>query len=251
LAMSTQGNVKGDVDESFLPGFKVCSEDAATPVRSVAARVMGQHMVAGKEPPNPEAVELLIKLAKDESSDVRYNAIYYGLSEIKNKSDEIVALLVDIAVNNREPGLNEKIAKSLQGSNEQTVKLLDNKLKTDNAIGIFEIYQTLTGKEPPNASHYLEMPSSRPMLFVFKSDGKEAEAFKSSLESELKSAGIERPEVFTSGAGDNYALLLKTYLTKDRLLVEKHFADHETFVITQSMWLTPQLEIQINTLRIK
>jgi hypothetical protein len=43
--------------------------------------------------------------------------------------------------------------------------------------------------------------------------------------------------------------MLKTYLTKCRVAVEQHFANHDTFIITQSFWLTPELETQLETMR--
>ena len=88
-------------------------------------------------------------------------------------------------------------------------------------------------------------------MFIFKGGGDDAEAFKTELETELNSAGIENPELFISGVGKNYVLLLKTYLTKDRIAVERTFADHDQFKITQEMWLTPDLEIQIEAMRNK
>ena len=251
LAMITQGKVKGGVDESFLPGFKICAEDPATPVRSVAARIMGQKLVAGLDEPNPEAVALLMKLAQDESSDVRYSAVYHGLTQIKNKSRENVELLLDIALANREQSLYQRIVDSLSEYQVMATQILDKKLAEGNDIAVFEIYEDMTGKKPASANKYLEMPSSRPKMFVFKGGGDDAEAFKTKLETELNSVGIENPELFISGVGENYVLLLKTYLTKDRIAVEKAFADHDQFKITQEMWLTPELEIQIEAMRVK
>jgi len=251
LAMITQGKAKGGVDESFLPGFKVCSEDSATPVRSVTARLLGQYFVEGKESPNPEAVTLLIKLGQDESSDVRYSAVYHGLTQIQNKSAEIIALLIDIASANREQGLYERIAQSLESNREQVVQILDKKLAESDNIATYEIYEDLAEKKPANADKYLEMPSSRPKMFIFKGGGEDAEAFKADLETELGSIGIEAPELSISGVGENYVLMLKTYLTKDRIAVESAFADPGKFKITQDMWLTPELEIQIEAMRKK
>jgi len=251
LAMITQGKVKGGVDESFLPGFKTCSEDPATPVRSVAARIMGQNLVAGLEEPNPEAVELLMKLAQDESADVRYSAVYHGLSQIKNKTDDVIILLIDVAASNREQGLYERIIQSLENNREQVAQILDRKLKEGDSIATYEIYEDLAGKKPANTEKYLEMPSSRPKMFIFKGGSEDAEAFKAELEAELGPLGLENPELFISGVGENYVLLLKTYLTKDRIAVEKTFADHGKFKITQEMWLTPELEIQIDAMRQK
>lgn len=249
LAMMTQGKVADGVDESFLPGLTVCSKDSATPVRAVAAQMLGKHFVAGKDKPNPEAVALLMKLAQDESADVRYNAVYHGLTQIPNKSDEVIELLIDIASSNRERGLTEQIALSLESDNKTVVKILDEKLQAGNDIATFEIYAELTGKTPPNSEKYLEMPSSRTRLFVFKGEGTDAEAFKAELESELKANDINNANVQISGEGENYALLLKTYITKDYLVVQQQFADHGRFTITQDMWLTPELEIQIDSMR--
>lgn len=251
LAMITQGKVKGGVDESFMPGFKVCAEDPATPVRSVAARIMGQNLVAGLDEPNPEAVELLMKLATDESSDVRFNAVYHGLSQLNTKSDEMVALLLDVAAANREHNLYDRIAESLKDSQAQAIEILDQKMKSDDSIATFEIYADMTGKQPPNSEKFLDMPSSRPKIFIFKGGTDDAEAYQAELASELKGLGIENPELFVSGVGSNHVLLLKTYVTKDRIAVEKAFSKPGKFTLTQEMWLTPELEIQIDAMREK
>ncbi len=249
LAMITQGKAQGGVDESFLPGFNVCSEDSAVPVRSVTARLLGQHFVEGKKTPNPEAMVLLIKLAKDESSDVRYSAVYHGLTQVQNKSPEIVELLIDVAATDREQRLYGRISQSLENDREEAARILDGKLQTGNSIAIYEIYEDLAGKKPADTDKYLDMPSSRPKMFIFKGDGKNAEAFKTDLEAELSALGIENSDLFISGVGENYVLLLKTYITKDRIAVENTLGNHEKFTITQKMWLTPELEIQIDGMR--
>ncbi len=251
LAMITQGKVKEGIDESFLPGFKACSEDTATPVRSVAARIMGQNLLQGMEEPNPEAVALLVNLAQDESADVRFNAVYHGLAQLEEKSDEIVALLLDVAASNREHSLYEQIAQSLESHRKAAIRLLNEKLESGDSIAIYEIYEDMTGTSPPNNDLFLDMPSSRPKVFIFKSNDTDAEAFKAELTDALHAAGIASPDLHISGVGANYVLMLKTYLTKDRLAVEKTFADHGSFKITQDMWLTPELEIQIDAMRQK
>jgi len=251
LAMITQGKVKNGVDESFLPGFKACSEDPATPVRSVAARIMGQNLVEGKEEPNPEAVELLINLAQDESADVRFNAVYHGLAQLNTKSDEIIVLLLDVAASNREHTLYERIVESLESNHETTARILDEKLESGDSIAVYEIYEDMTGAPPPESDRFLDMPSSRPKVFIFKGGENDAEAFKAELTSALQAAGIDSPDLQISGVGANYVLMLKTYLTKDRLTVEKTFSVHDMFTVTQEMWLTPELEIQIDAMRQK
>jgi hypothetical protein len=211
--------------------------------------LLGQYFVQGKENPNPEAVELLIKLSKDDSSDVRYNAVYHGLTQIENKSDEILNLLIDIAATDREQSLYDRIAESLEKDRARVASILDQKLQDGDNIAIYEIYEDLTGEKPANADKYLEMPSSRPRLFIFSGEGSDPEAYKAELEKTLKAEGIEDPNVWVSGVGENYVLLLKTYMTKDYLTVENAFTNDPKYKITQDMWLTPKLEIQIETMQ--
>ena len=252
LAMMTQGNVKGEIDESYLPGLKVCAEDPALPLRSVAAQLLGQHFVEGKKTPNPEALALLIKLANDESDYVSYNAVYYGLSNIQDKSDEIISLLIDIASKATEPGLIERIADSLKPDQTRVIEILNQKLQSSDNIAFFEIYEDLAGKVAPNAEKYLSMPSSRPHLFIFNGDGgKDAESFKSALVKAIKDAGVENPNVSIAGEGENYTVFVKTYITKDYLAVKRAFSNDSEYKISQDMWLTPELEIQVNSLQNK
>jgi hypothetical protein len=249
--MITQGKIPGEVDESYLPGFKVCSEDSVLPVRSVTARLLGEYFVQGRENPNPEAIELLMKLSRDESSDVRYNAVYHGLSQVVNKSDEILERLVDIATTDRQQSLYNRIAESLQNDREKVAAILDQQLKDGNDISVYEIYEDLTGQKPLHIDKYLDMPSSRPRLFIFSCEGSDPEADKAELVKTLKSEGIEHPDVQISGAGENYVLLLKTYVTRDYLSVENVSVNHPQFKMTQDMWLTPELEIQIEAMQKK
>ncbi len=249
LAMITQGNVKGEIDESYLPGLKVCSEDAALPLRSISAQILGRFYVQGQEAPNPEAVDLLIKLAKDESADVRFNAVYHGLSQIQNKSDTILNLLIDIASTHPAASLYDRIVESLQTDREKVRRILDRKLKDEDNVAIYEIYEDLAGQKPANADKYLDMPSSRPHLFILKGTDTDPEASKSKLEQALKEIGIENPDVSISGTGDNHVLLIKTYITKDGIAVKNAIKESPVFKITQDLWLTPELEIQIEAMR--
>lgn len=245
LAMLTQGNFKGEIDESFLPGFKACAEDRSAPIRSVAARIMGEKLVAGREVPNAEAVAILSKLAGDESSDVRFKAVYYGLSQLKQKSDKVISLLIDVATKDREESLYKQIVDSLASDRARVATILDRRLADGDSVAVYEVYEDLAGKKPADHEKYLNMPSSRPRMFIFQGRGEDAEAYKAELASALKAAGIERPELVVSGQGANYVVLLQTYLTKDRLAVEEQFMNHETHTVSQDMWLTPELEIQL------
>jgi hypothetical protein len=252
LAMITQGKVPGGIDESFLPGLKVCSQDSALPIRSVTARILGQHFIQGQQTPNPEAVSILLKLAKDPESDVRYSAVYYGLSQLQNKSPKVLECLLEVAAENREHDLYQRIVSALADNKEEVTKILNQKLADDQSVVFYEIYEDFAGAPPPNAEKYLQMPSSRPYLYVFKvKDSSPPDTLKTDLEKTLKKLHIKNPDISFLESADP-VLALKTYLTKDRIAVKKAFSKPDApYRIMQEMWLTPQIEIQIDALRKK
>lgn len=248
LAMLSQGH-EGRIDESYLLGFTVCSKDPSSPIRSITAKLLGEHFVKDQKAPNPDALNLLMELAHDESSDVRFNAVYYGISQIKIKTNETLAFLVGFAANNREHGMIDRIAESLSDDPDKVVKILDQQLAESDNVAIFEIYEDLTGVAPLNATHYMDLPSSRPRMFILKGTGADSETEKSALETELKTLGITHPLVHISGTGKNYVLIVKTYITQDGIAVEKTFSKDGRFKITQQIWVTPELEIQMKAMR--
>lgn len=251
LSVITQNIEKNNIDESYLPGLKVCAEDPDDLVRSVTAKLLGKYFIEGKETPDPTAAALITKLAGDTSSLVRYNAIYYGLAAMEDKSAEIIALLIEAVSIDRDSLLNEQITQSLKNYHDETVKILDEKLKTDNPITFFEIYEPLTGVKPVATERLLNMPSSRPVLFVFMGGGDHPDKFKAELKNELKALGLQNPEIFDAGSGDNYAVLLKTFVTRDRVTVEEAFTNQAKFPMPQIWWLTPEVEVLFDNKRNK
>ena len=251
LAMVARDAEKEGLDESYLPAFKVCAEDSDELVRNLTAKLLGQHFIKGESEPNSKAVNLLIRLAKDESPSVRYNAIYYGLAALDNKSKEIIQLLVEQASTERDTLMNEHIAKSLENYRDETAEILNQKMKTAEALNYFEIYKQLSGKNPVATEQLLNMPSSRPIMFVFIGQGRDSDKFKAELETELKELGLSSSELSDSGSGDNYVVMFKTYITRDRVKIEEAFSNHKKFRAPQEWWLTPQFEVEFEEMRNK
>jgi hypothetical protein len=160
-------------------------------------------------------------------------------------------MLISVASSNREHGLYERIASSLESDRDQVIKIMDAKLAEGNDIAIYEIYEDMTGKAPADADKYLDLPSSRPRMFIFKATNTDQEAAKAELIKALEVAGIKEPNVDISGSGENYVLLVKTYITRDYKVIEKNFTDNAAFPLMQNMWLTPELEIQIDSMKKK
>ena len=86
-------------------------------------------------------------------------------------------------------------------------------------------------------------------MFIFKGPKGDPEASKAALERELKAVGIMAPFVRISGTGENHMLVVKTYITKERIAMEMNFSGEGRFKISQQMWLTPEMEATMERLR--
>jgi hypothetical protein len=67
-------------------------------VRQQAAVFVGSCWIWDAKEPKAEAIEIMLLLSKDRDREVRNAAVYYGLSVVANKSDEVIKRLVDMAV---------------------------------------------------------------------------------------------------------------------------------------------------------
>jgi C-terminal processing protease CtpA/Prc/HEAT repeat protein len=91
---------KAQEDLLLNKALPACAADAEWRLRADVARTVGNRFIWSgvQQPPDPRAVALCVKLAGDENAKVRYNAVYFGLSTVQNKSDEVLAALVKAAV---------------------------------------------------------------------------------------------------------------------------------------------------------
>lgn len=251
MRLSTLKNMsKSPVNKKHLNSLMLCCTDASAPVRSLATKIIGENFVPSVGAPEERVSNILIKMAKDDSVDVRYSAVKHGLSRIENKSDEMLSLLLKLASKERSGPLFDCIAASLIDEQPRVAEMLDEKLKQANPMAYYEVYEVLTGTAPPRTDRLLDMPSSMTRLFAFEGLEGDLNAQKQALAVELERAGIESPDLFVSDGPSGRVLLLKTRITRDRLLVEKIFSDHPEFSYTQSLWLTAEQEKQVDALRV-
>ena len=93
------------------------------------------------------------------------------------------------------------------------------------------------------------MPSSRPRLFFFLATEPDETLALQELDRQLKQLGIREPILSKYGSTGEPLYMLKTFLTHDYMVVEKYFSDATDYTLTQSFWLTPKLEMEINALQ--
>jgi hypothetical protein len=138
------------MDDSFVGAFAACAEDSSETVRTQIAVIVGGKWIWSAQSQNAEAIELMLRLSEDGSREVRYNAVYYGLSTIQQKSEKVIRRLLEMAFEDREPNLYGRIAWGLRADRERVAAILDEYAKGTNlsiAKHAREIYKDMTGRD--------------------------------------------------------------------------------------------------------
>jgi len=146
------------LDDSFVPAFQACGADPDRKVRNEIARMAGGRWVWGAQEQDPNAVALMLELASDKVRDVRYNAVYYGLSVVRDKTEPVIRRLVELALSDHENNLYGRIVWGLKGpmraAPEPFEKVLAEHLERSKsndhlAASVYLLYRDVLQKEPP------------------------------------------------------------------------------------------------------
>ncbi|MEI8381206.1 MAG: hypothetical protein WCJ09_13845 [Planctomycetota bacterium] len=140
------------MDDSFLPAFAKCAEDPDEQVRNQVVIVSGGHWVWWREKQHPDAIQLMLKMSHDQDDQVRYNAVYYGLSTVRNKKDDVISRLLEMAFDAPLSDLPGRITWGLSTDKPRTKVLLTDMITgkdEDLAHKARQRFKELTGEELP------------------------------------------------------------------------------------------------------
>lgn len=160
------GQIIGDtkvlfaMDDSFIEALAAAGKDPDAAVRKEVARITGSRWIWGAKPQHPQAIAMELELAGDADAEVRYTAVYFGLSTVERKSEEVVGKLMSVAMagTDYDPNLHGRIVWGLRMS-EMADRLgtliapyIDQHEKDPaRAMLAYVIYRRATGQDPPNA----------------------------------------------------------------------------------------------------
>ncbi len=171
------------LDDSLLPVLLAASTDPDRRVRNEVVRTVGGRWVWSAPQQDPNAIELMLKLSTDSDRDVRYNAVYYGLSVVRDKSETVVRRLVEMALADHENNLYGRIVWGLRGFSKGPPDVVGRVLaeefgraKTDvhRAASVCSLYRDVLEKDPPEEWGLAQIRQRYPQdLFVLAVSARE------------------------------------------------------------------------------
>ncbi len=147
------------LDDSFLPAMKTAATDRSPEVRRDIASMVGGRWIWAQQEQHPAAVALVLELASDTDRDTRYNAVYFGLSTLRDKTEPVIRRLVELALADHENNLYGRIVWGLKGpmraAPEPFERILAEHLDAARtnvhlAASVYLLYRDVLGQEPPS-----------------------------------------------------------------------------------------------------
>jgi hypothetical protein len=84
------------MDETFIPAFAAAASDANDGVRKSATTITGLTWIWNTTNQSPAAIDLMLRLSRDNAREVRYSSLYFGLSTVRNPSDAIIERMLEM-----------------------------------------------------------------------------------------------------------------------------------------------------------
>lgn len=123
------------MDDTFISAFAAAAQDPDAEIRRQATSTAGSRWVWQNQEQPRAAIDLMMRQSRDISRKVRYDAMYYGLSTIRNRSEDVVERMVEAAMldgmdngdlrqrilwglRDEKPGLRRVLEKWIQGADQ-------------------------------------------------------------------------------------------------------------------------------------
>jgi RNA polymerase sigma factor (sigma-70 family) len=145
------------MDDSFVEAFRACSSDQDPALRKELTRVLGVAQRVLSPAPAARVVDLLLRLSEDANAEVRYYAVYQGLTPLPEARHEaVVRRLITLALPENKSDLGSdmmsRIAWGLSHEQSEVIKVLDELIKGGDqaqAKAAKAVYKQLSGQFPP------------------------------------------------------------------------------------------------------
>jgi len=145
------------LEDSFVPALRAAGGDSDPKVRNEVARIAGHRWVWSARQQDPNVIELMLKLSSDSNREVRYNAVYYGLSVVRDKSESVIQRLVSLALADQEQNFYRRIVWGLKGPMRADRQLVERVLTREledagtdaKRAAVHRLFKDVLGEDAP------------------------------------------------------------------------------------------------------
>ena len=243
LIQISQNQINEDYNENLIEALTVTSTNSDIAIRTLTAKSVGKLFIQNKKHPNDKAIKILFKLSEDINSEVSLSAIK-ELCKIKEMHNDLIEKLIRIIEHDRRQIVIDTVKNRISDLPESK-KYLEKEIQSKTNINCYEIYKEFYNEEPKQYKKFINLQSSRPRLLIFGPFNSDTEYKILELKRRLKKIGINR-DIIKSTDSKNTIVILKTYTPFELIEVEKLISDDNNFKIIQSIWLTDEIESQLN-----
>ncbi len=243
LIQISQNQINEDYNENLIEALTVTSTNSDIAIRTLTAKSVGKLFIQNKKHPNDKAIKILFKLSEDINSEVSLSAIK-ELCKIKEMHNDLIEKLIRIIEHDRRQIIIDTVKNRISDLPESK-KYLEKEIQNKTNINCYEIYKEFYNEEPKQYKKFINLQSSRPRLLIFGPFNSETEYKILELKRRLKKIGINR-DIIKSTDSKNTIVILKTFTPFELIEVEKLISDDNSFKIIQSIWLTDEIESQLN-----
>lgn len=146
-------NLTRDMDDSYLADFAVAAGDVDPKVREQLMITMGGHWIwgAGLHRVSDPAVDLMLHLSRDSVPDVRYQAVYYGLSTYRGEREDVLDRKLEMLLDSTEARNHDRLIWSLGKGDERLAARLDTLLRGESRVAAqaaYQLYRTVFEERP-------------------------------------------------------------------------------------------------------
>ncbi|MDH5493645.1 MAG: hypothetical protein OEY14_16950 [Myxococcales bacterium] len=146
-------NLTRDMNDSYLADFAVAAGDADPKVRAELTRTVGRHWIwgAGLHRVSDPAVDLMLRLSRDPEPDVRYQAVYYGLSTYRGEREDVLDRKLEMLLDPSEVRNHGRLIWSLHRGDERLAARLETLMRGESrsaAQAAYQLYRTVFEARP-------------------------------------------------------------------------------------------------------
>jgi hypothetical protein len=153
-----------DMDDSFIADFAAAFADPDPIVRRDIVRAVSQRFLWVKGPYRlPDAaIDLVMRASHDPEDAVRYDAVYYGISNYLGPREDVLERMLEMASNPADAQSRRRLTWGLGRSGEATkARLLADVEGADKkrAQAAYDLYREVFGERPPVLPAEIPKPS--------------------------------------------------------------------------------------------